>query len=308
MNALPVIILLGPTAVGKTGASLLLAQALGTEIISADSMQVYRHMDIGTAKPSAGERARVRHHMIDLVEPSETFSAGRYRDMAEPIIENILGQGKVPIVVGGTGLYIRTLTRGIFAGPSADWGLRKELLAQEEETQGYLYRRLTAVDPDAASRIMPADTRRLLRALEVSLTTKTGISELRKKHTMPLPYRFIKLGLSRDRQELYRLIEQRIDGMIAQGLVDEVRSVLAMDPGRTALQAIGYKEIAAHLGGEYPLEDAIRLIKKRTRNYAKRQYTWFRSEPAIRWADVTGLFAPEAVHASLAILLNNTVT
>jgi len=290
-----VLILLGPTGVGKTGASLLLAQALGTEIISADSMQVYRHMDIGTAKPSPEERALVRHHMIDIVEPSGYFSAGEYLESVAPIITGLQSEGKVPLVVGGTGLYIKAMTRGIFSGPSADWGLRERLLSLEAEQSGALYARLLRLDPVAASRIMPTDTRRVVRALEVCLKTEQGISELQKGSTTPLPCEFVKIGLSRERQELYRLIEKRVDGMVSGGLVEEVESLLRRAPGKTALQAIGYKEIAAYFRGEYSLEEAVALIKKRTRNYAKRQFTWFRAEAGIRWFDITGLTAPEEI-------------
>ncbi|MGD1076207.1 MAG: tRNA (adenosine(37)-N6)-dimethylallyltransferase MiaA, partial [Thermodesulfovibrionales bacterium] len=283
-----VLILLGPTCVGKTSASLLLARALATEIISADSMQIYRHMDIGTAKPTAQERAQVRHHMIDIVAPSESFSTGKYIEGIVPIIDDLHRKRMIPLIVGGTGLYIKAMTRGIFRGPAADWALRENLLAMENESGGSLYANLQKLDLAASSRIMPSDIRRIIRALEVCMKTHTGISELQKERTAPLPYEFIKIGLTRERGELYRLIEKRIDAMLSQGLMDEVKSLLLMNPGKTALQAIGYKEIAAHLRGEYPLDEAARLIKKRTKNYAKRQFTWFKAEADIRWLDITG--------------------
>jgi tRNA dimethylallyltransferase len=298
-----VVILLGPTGVGKTGASILLAQSLKTEIISADSMQVYRHMDIGTAKPSREERALVRHHMIDIVEPSGYFSAGEYIETVAPLIEGLQREGKMPLVVGGTGLYLRAMTRGIFRGPSADWGLREQLLSMEAERGGVLYARLMQLDPVAASRIMPADTRRVVRALEVCLKTETGISELQKDSTTPMPCEFIKIGLTRERQELYRMIERRVDGMVSQGLVDEVEDLLRRTPGKTALQAIGYKEIAAYLRGDSSLDEAVVLIKQRTRNYAKRQLTWFRAEAGIRWLDITGLSSSEEITLQLKKLL-----
>lgn len=294
-----VIILLGPTGVGKTGASILLAKALHTEIIGADSMQIYRHMDIGTAKPSRREMSAVRHHMIDIVEPSEAFSAGKYIEQVVPIIEGLHAQGKIPVIVGGTGLYIRAMTRGIFSGPSADWALREKLLSREEEDKGSLYRTLQKVDPEAAARVMPPDTRRIVRALEVCLKTETGISELQKKLTRPLPYEFIRIGLTRQRKELYRLIEERVDAMLSEGLADEVRGLLGMNPGKTALQAIGYKEIALFLSGGMPLEEAVRMIKKRSKNYAKRQFTWFRQEEGLRWLDVTGLFSGKDIYRTI---------
>ena len=294
-----VIILLGPTGVGKTGASILLAQALKTEIISADSMQIYRHMDIGTAKPSKEQRATVKHHMIDILEPSESFSTGRYIEHMTPIIQGIHEQGKIPIIVGGTGLYLKAMTRGIFSGPSADWSLRNELLSMEEKNRGSLYRYLQSLDPLAASRIMKNDIRRIVRSIEVCLKSGSGISELQKNLTRPLPYEFIRVGLTRERSELYALIEKRVEGMLAAGLVEEVIHLLTLRPGKTALQAIGYKEITRHLSGEYPLEEAIRLVKKRTRNYAKRQLTWFRQEAGITWVDVSGVFANEGVYTLL---------
>jgi tRNA dimethylallyltransferase len=294
-----VLILLGPTAVGKTGASILLAKALDTEIISADSMQIYRHMDIGTAKPSKEEMSVVKHHMIDILEPSEAFSAGKYIEQVVPIIKGLHERGKAPVIAGGTGLYIRALTRGIFAGPSADWVLREKLLSGEEKDKGSLYRTLLKVDPEAAARVMPSDTRRIVRALEVCLKTESAISELQQKLTSPLPYDFIRLGLTRQRKELYRLIEERVDSMLARGLVEEVRNLLALNPGKTALQAIGYKEVISFLHGEISMDEAVRLIKTRSKNYAKRQFTWFRREEGIRWTDVTGLFSGKDIYETI---------
>lgn len=284
-----VIILLGPTGVGKTGASILLAKHLNTDIISADSMQIYRHMDIGTAKPSITEREGIIHHMIDIIEPSEEFSVGRYIEMVVPIIEDLLKMGKTPLIVGGTGLYIRAMTRGLFKGPSADWSLRKKLIEMEEREKGSLYRYLKELDSGATERIMPSDTRRIIRAIEVCLKTKTGITEFQKRFTEPLPYDFVLIGLKRERKELYSLIEERVDRMISSGLLDEVKRIMGMNPGKTALQAIGYKEMIAYLRGEITFDDAIRLIKKRTKAYAKRQFTWFKKEEGIRWIDITGL-------------------
>jgi len=300
-----VIILLGPTGVGKTEASILLAQSLNTEIISADSMQIYRHMDIGTAKPTREEMSLVKHHMIDIVEPSETFSAGKYIEHVIPLIEGLHRQGKIPVIVGGTGLYIKAMTRGLFAGPPADWHLRKELLDREEEKKGYLYASLMKLDPSAAARIMEKDTRRVVRALEVCLKAGTGITQLQESLTRPLAYDFIRIGITRERKELYGLIEKRVDSMLTSGLVDEVRNLLLRNPGKTALQAIGYKEIAAHFRGDYPLDEGVRLIKKRSRNYAKRQITWFKREGEILWVDVTGHFTGEEIYKAIAIFIEN---
>lgn len=300
-----VIILLGPTGAGKTEASILLAQSLNTEIISADSMQIYRHMDIGTAKPTKQKMSLVKHHMIDIVEPSESFNAGSYIDRVMPIIEGLHRQGKIPVVVGGTGLYIKAMTRGLFTGPTADWHLREELLSMEEEKKGSLYASLMKLDPSAATRIMENDTRRIVRALEVCLKAGTGITQLQESLTSPLPYDFLRIGITRERKELYTLIEKRVDSMLIAGLVDEVRNLLLRNPGKTALQAIGYKEIAAHFRGEYPLDEGIRLIKKRSKNYAKRQITWFKKEEGIRWVDVTGNFTGKDIFKAIAIFIEN---
>lgn len=307
-----VIILLGPTGVGKTEVSILLAKALGTEIISADSMQIYRGMDIGTAKPSREQTEQVKHYMIDIARPSDSYSAGRYIEDVVPLIENLHKKNKIPVIAGGTGLYIKAMTRGIFSGPSADWKLREELAALEDGQAGALYSYLQELDPDAASKIMPADARRIIRAIEVCLKTKQGMSELQQKLTRPLPYEFIKIGLTRDRKELYKMIEERVDKMIESGFIDEVKGIIEIinehfrnsqlvtrsASGESAgvdhlslssLQAIGYKEIAMYLDEKIPLDEAIRLIKRNTKRYAKRQFTWFNKEDDIHWVDITGL-------------------
>jgi tRNA dimethylallyltransferase len=295
-----VVLIVGPTCVGKTGVSILLAKKLHTEIISADSMQIYRHMDIGTEKPTKEQRQEVRHHMIDVVEPSESYSAGRYIEDVTQIIEGLLGRGKVPIVVGGTGLYIKAMTRGLFRGPSADLNLRSELLKEDAES---LYWRLKSLDPDTAKETMPTDLRRIVRALEVCLKSGKKMSEMKKAHTSPLPYEFVKIGLSRDRKELYGMIEERVDGMMNKGLADEVRALLGMNPYRTPMQAIGYKEMAAHFEGQYPFDEAVRLIKRNTKRYAKRQYTWFSKEEELNWVDVTGVHnASEALERIWPVL------
>jgi tRNA dimethylallyltransferase len=303
-----VLILLGPTCVGKTGIAIRLAQALKTEIISADSMQIFRHMDIGTAKPSREEQAMVKHHMIDVVDPWESYSTGKYVQAVIPVIKGLQKKEKIPIVVGGTGLYIKAMTRGIFSGPSADWDLREELLAMEKVEKGSLYAYLKDLDPVASEKITPNDTRRIIRALEVILKSNSTMSGMQKKYTRPLPYEFIKIGLTRDRQELYRLIENRVDAMMDKGLVHEVKKVIDMvkryceNPSCTlplsrcpSMQAIGYKETAQYVSGEISLDEAILLIKRGTKRYAKRQFTWFRKEEGIHWLDITGMHDSEEV-------------
>lgn len=289
-----VIIILGPTGVGKTEVSINLARLLRTEIISSDSMQIYRYMDIGTAKPSREQRCEVVHHMIDIVNPWEYYSTGQYIEQASKIIEKIFKKNKIPLVVGGTGLYLRAMTEGIFEGPDADWSLRKELLDEEKKKPGTLYELLKEFDPASAEKINQADLRRIIRSLEVFFKEKKTITEFKKNFTRSLPYEFIKIGLTRDRKELYRMIEDRVDRMIDSGLIEEVRNVLNLikqnattDLPLPALQAIGYKEIGGYLADFYSLDEAIRLIKKRTKTYAKRQFTWFRKEKDIVWFDVT---------------------
>lgn len=290
-----VIIILGPTGVGKTGASLLLARHLATEIISADSMQIYRGMDIGTAKPSVVVRNEIRHHMIDIVSPTEAYSVGRYLETVVPVIDQLHQKGRLPIIVGGTGLYIRALTRGLFRGPPADQTLRDEMLSMEKNEKGILYAHLCDMDPAAAEQIEKNDTRRIIRALEVCMNTKSRISLLQKMFTKPLPYAFKKIGLMRARSELYQMLEERVDRMISSGLIREVSALLDMNPDRTPLQAIGYKEIAEYLAGNISREEAIRLVKRNTKRYAKRQLTWFRKDSTIHWIDVSGIHNSEKI-------------
>jgi tRNA dimethylallyltransferase len=304
MDERRVILLVGPTGVGKTGAALALARLMGTEVVGADSMQIYRGMDIGTEKPSPGQLGGVRHHMIDVADPREDYSVGRYLDAVRPLIDALHARGLVPVVTGGTGLYVKALTRGLCEAPEADWELREELLREPSEG---LHARLSALDPEAASAIMPGDRRRLVRALEVVLLTGRPLTRIQKEETAPLPYAFVKVALTRERAELYRMIDGRVGRMVERGLLDEVRRLMEIGPGRTPLQAIGYREIAAHLRGEIAIEEAVRLIQRNTRRYAKRQYTWFRKEPALQWVDITGLADPEAILARILPALSETL-
>jgi tRNA dimethylallyltransferase len=295
-----VIIILGPTGVGKTAASIYLAKTLNTEIISADSMQIYRHMDIGTAKPSPDELREVKHHLIDILSSEESFSAGIFKERATEIIDALHAKNKLPVIVGGTGLYIRSLTQGLFDGPAADWPLRKKLADEEERHgKGHLYKMLCSVDPAAAENIDPNDLRRTVRALEVSLKEERKFSEYRKISTMPSNYDFIKVGLIRDRKELYGLIEDRVDKMMARGLLQETEKLLEMKPARTAMQALGYKEMALYINGTVDYNEAVRLTKKRTKMYAKRQLTWFNKEPGINWVDITGTMDADGIYKKM---------
>ncbi len=298
-----VIFIVGPTAVGKTTVAIQLAKRLQTEVISADSMQIYRHMDIGTAKPSLEERALVRHHMIDIVEPWEYFSVGQYLEMVSGIISDLHARGLNPIITGGTGLYMKAMTRGLFPSPAADLAFRSELLQREKDSPGCLFQSLMEIDPISASRISPNDHRRLIRALEVFYRTNKPISYLQSEETVSLDYDYIKIGLTRPRHELYDIINKRVDAMIEKGLIEEVKRVVEIilkhNPpphnktklehllSFTSMQAIGYKEIARCIYGEIDIDTAINLIKQRTRNYAKRQFTWFRAEKDIKWFDLS---------------------
>ncbi len=288
-------VLLGPTGVGKTETAILLAKALRTEIISADSMQIYRGMDIGTAKPTKEQLSKVKHHMIDVVEPSEGYSVGRYLKEVAPIMEDLMKRNRIPLVVGGTGLYIKAMTRGLFEAPDADPELRRTLKEMEERSPGSLYEELKRLDPEKASELSPSDLRRIIRALEVIIKTKRPLSELQRSLTRPLPYRFIKIGLTRDRRELYRMIEKRVEEMFRMGLVEEVKELLKKNPSEVALQAIGYKEVVQYLRGEMDFEEMVRTVKRATKAYAKRQFTWFKREPDVKWVDITGLLKPEDI-------------
>ena len=283
------LIIVGPTAVGKTELAISLAEELNAEIISADSMQVYKGMDIGTAKPTATEHARVPHHMIDVADPREEFSAGRYLKLAEEAIADIRGRGKEPLVVGGTGLYIKALTDGLFEGPSADFALREELMEKERVRPGSLHEMLLKSDPDAASRMHPSDLRRIIRALEVYKTEGRPISRVHEEHKAQVSMRAVRMaGLRRNREELYKRIDERVDAMMSAGFLDEVKGLRDMGCARdmVSMQALGYKQALAYMDGETTLDEAVRLIKRDTRRYAKRQFTWFNAEPRIRWVDL----------------------
>ncbi len=294
----PILIIAGPTAVGKTEASLLLAREWNAEIVSADSMQIYRGMDIGTAKPSREQRKLVYHHLIDVVDPDQPYSVGDYLRDARSAIDGILSGGGVPLVVGGTGLYIRALTRGLFHGPPADLALRERLLRRDAEEPGILYADLVTVDSDAAVKIHPNDLRRTVRALEVYYLRDRKMSEFQREHGFQeKSYSFRLVFLVRSRAELYPRIERRVDGMIAAGLEAEVKSLMdrGYRPDLPSMQGLGYKQFLDHFEGRITRDEAIVLLKRDTRRYAKRQFTWFRREPDTSWIDITGLSQAEEI-------------
>jgi tRNA dimethylallyltransferase len=292
------LIIAGPTAVGKTEASILLAQHLGAEIVSADSMQIYRGMDIGAAKPSKEQRSLVYHHMIDIVGPDQPYSVGDYVRDARAALDGIIASGSTPLVVGGTGLYIRALTRGLFHGPPADLELRERLLQRETEEPGSPYADLVKLDPEAAIKIHPNDLRRTIRALEVYYLRDKKLSEFQREHAFnDMPYQFKLLFLTRSRSELYPRIERRVDRMIADGLEAEVKTLLdrGYGPELISMKGLGYQHFIAVLLGHLSRDEAIERMKRDTKRFAKRQFTWFRRESEALWLDITGLSTAEEI-------------
>ena len=283
-----IITIAGPTASGKTALSIQLAKEMDGEIVSCDSMQVYKDMDIGTAKPTLEEQAGIPHHMLSVAEPWEDFSVSRYCAMADPIVEDILRRGKSPIIVGGTGLYMDALIRGNAFAPCPSTGRREELeaLAASQGIEAVI-ERLRAVDPESAARLHPSDQKRIIRAMEVYLETGMTITEHnRKTQEIPPKYHPIRFTLTdRQRQTLYDRIDRRVDTMVEAGLIEEIQGLLARGiPEKcTAMQAIGYKEFVAALHGACSLEEAAGQVKQSSRRYAKRQLTWFRRNPENIW-------------------------
>lgn len=283
-----ILCIVGPTASGKTKLSVAMAQALDAEIVSFDSMQVYRGMDIGTAKPTLEERGGIRHHMFDVVDPQEEFSVSRYVTMADACVQDILARGKTAILVGGTGLYIDSLIAGREFAPFPSTGRREELQERlEKEGIDGIFAELAEVDPEAAETIHPANHKRVIRALEVFLETGKTISEHNRLSKLQKPkYDPLWIGLDYvNREALYRRIDLRVEQMFAQGLVAEVEALLksGLRPDATSLQAIGYKELVAYLSGEGALQEAKEAIATSSRRYAKRQRTWFYRNEKIHW-------------------------
>ena len=282
-----IVAIVGPTASGKSFLAVHLARRYKGEIISADSVQVYRGLNIGTAKPSVEQRRQIPHHLIDILDPDQNYSAALFRRQADKIIHE-LDKRRIPVVVaGGTGLYLKVLTRGLFHGPASDSRLRF-ILHKRAETEGSngLHRELQRLDPEAASRIHPRDTLRIVRAMEVYYQISRPISEFQREHGFQEnPYEVFKAGLTLAKDELYRRIEARTDEMIKMGWVEEVRALLnqGYPPDLKTLQSLGYKHIVSYLTGKISLQEAIPIIKRDTRRYAKRQLTWFKADPEINW-------------------------
>jgi len=283
------VILLGPTGVGKSKLAIHLAETFGGQIISADSMQVYRYMDIGTAKPTLQEQRRIRHHLIDLVTPDQPFHANLYRVLGRKAIEQLHLDGKPIWVVGGTGLYIRSLTQGLFNSPQIDPRVRERLKREAAEKGGdSLHGRLEKVDPKTASLVHPRDLFRIIRALEVFDSTGFPISFYREQHRFgERPYVSLKIGLEMDRKALYQRIDQRIDRMIDRGFLREVTELTGAGygAGLKAMQGLGYKQMVQFLSGKMGWSEAVEQMKRDTRRYAKRQMTWFKVDPEVQWRD-----------------------
>lgn len=301
----PLVVIVGPTAVGKSRIAIEVAKRFETEILTADSRQVYRGMDVGTDKPPKETWQGIPHRLIDLVNPDEPYNAGLFRRHAVEAIEQLYHRRRLPLVVGGTGLYVRTLLQGLCEAPPADPTLRSQLRNEAQE-QGHdrFYARLVAVDPATASKLHPRDTSKVIRALEVFQLSGRPMSEFQQQHGFAeRPFSALVIGLNRDRNRLYRRIEERIDWQLANGLVQETQRLLDQGYRRdgAAMKGLGYRQVAAHLAGEYDRAEMVRRFKRDTRHFAKRQMTWFRREPGITWlmieeSESTGLTVDRVIH------------
>src|SRR5579864_133978 len=280
------LVVLGPTASGKTALSLSLAQSFQGEIVSCDSVAVYREFEVGTAKPTREERARVPHHLIDVVSPTEFFTAGDYSRLARQALSAIHSRNHLPIVVGGTGLYLRALLEGLFAGPPRSEQMRRRLRERaSEKGPEYLYKLLRRLDPAGAEAIHPNDVSKLVRAIEICLASRARMTDLWQKGRNPLEgFRILRVGLNPEREELYQRINLRAQRMFAQGLIEETGELISRY-GESArpLASLGYKQAAQHLRGKLDLSQAVAMAQQAHRNYAKRQMTWFRREPDVHW-------------------------
>ena len=300
------ILLLGPTGSGKTALSLALGERFGAEIVSCDSVAVYRGMDLGTAKPTPKERARLPHHLIDVANPDQPFTAGEYSRQARAALHAIATRGRLPIVTGGTGLYLRALTEGLFSGPARQTELRARLdRSRKRHGDAWLHRILVRLDPASAARIHANDTPKLIRAIEVCLTSRKPLSQVldnKEDARDPLTgFRLLRIGLNPPRKSLYDRLNQRASAMFTAGLIDETRDLLACYGPVKSLDSLGYRQAAAVLSGTLTLAAAIEAAQQGHRNYAKRQVTWFRREPSVYWLESFG-DQPETVRAAIALV------
>jgi tRNA dimethylallyltransferase len=281
------VIICGPTGIGKTGFAIELARRFGGEIVGADSMQIYRHMDIGTAKPTLAERSLVTHHMVDIIDPDEPFDAEKYAAMAFRSINSLAEKGIIPFVAGGTGLYIKSLVFGLFDAEPTDPLIRSRIRTEaEEKGNPFLHQRLNHIDPETAGKLHVNDTYRIIRALEIYEITGTPISTYHQRHQFHARrLETLSFGLQMDRERLYERIDARVDGMIHAGLLDEVKGLLASGYSAElkSMQSIGYRHMVEFLEGRMDWEETVRTLKRDTRRYAKRQMTWFKADPDIIW-------------------------
>jgi len=285
-----VIVIVGPTCSGKSQVALNLAERLNTEIISADSRQIYKYLSIGTAKPTENELSKIKHHFIDVLSPDEDYNVSKYEEEALNIIARLSSENKIPIVAGGSGLYVKALIDGIINEVSVDEEYRQQL-KEKREIYGneFLYNELKRVDPVSASKMLPQNWKRVMRALEVYHLTGKPIWEFHQSHKREVDYQFCQFGLMWEREILYSRIEKRVDSMIENGLIEEVRNILSMGFPKSlnSLNTVGYKEIISFLENEITLDKAIQLIKRNTRRFAKRQMTWFRKDKRIKWIQIS---------------------
>ncbi len=303
----PVVVLVGPTAIGKSQVAIEMAKAMNTEVLTADSRQVYRGMDIGTDKPTMAERQGVPHQLIDLVDPDQCFNVGDYRRHAAQEIDRLHQQGKIPLIAGGTGLYIRAVLRGLWSGPSADWAFRKRLTDEaNEKGEMFLYQELKKVDPQLAQQLHPRDHVKIQRGLEVFHLLGTPLSQSHQRHGFQdNPYPSFMVGLTMERQSLYKRIEARVEVEISKGLLQETQELLNRGYSRTlrSMTGLGYRQFSGYLAGEYSYDEAVSLLKRDTRHFAKRQMTWFRKEPSINWVHVGEDKSPPQIAGRMLELL-----
>ena len=285
-----IIVICGPTAVGKTKYAIETALHVGGEVVSCDSMQLYKYMDIGSAKPTPEEQAQVKHHLVDEIDPGEPFSVARYQKLAKEAIEDIFSRGKTPVIAGGTGLYLNALLYDMdFSAPPRDEAYREQLYKDAEEFGPvYLHNKLQLVDPDAAARIHPNNIKKVVRALEAA-EEGNKVKDFATELQPTKDYSYKLIGLTRDREELYNRINLRVDMLVDMGLLEEVKGLLDMglSEGDISMKGIGYKEIIGYYNDEYDLDEAIRLVKKNSRRYAKRQLTWFKRYEDMQWFDIS---------------------
>jgi len=302
-----VIVIAGPTCSGKTALAIELASKLKTEIISADSRQVYKYLNIGTAKPTATQTKKVKHHLIDYLNPDENYNASKFSVEATKVISQLQMEGKIPILVGGSGLYIKAIVDGIIDEVEVDEDYRNELYElRKKYGNEFLYNELKKVDPESADKMLPQNWKRIIRALEVFHLTGKTIGYFHSTQKKRENYHFKQYGLQWERSKLYKNIDDRVDNMIANGLVDEVKSILAMgyDKKINALNTVGYKEIISYLENEISLDKAVELIKRNTRHFAKRQLTWFKKDQRIKWFNIHEFTQLDQIAEEIILSLN----